>query len=70
MIGHEFKITSRPYETHIIVDGEEIKGVEYFKISQEVGEEIPTVTLKMLAKSVEVSGVSVVGVLKDEKPTP
>lgn len=60
MIGHEFKITSSPHETHIIVDGKEVRGVRYFKIEQEVGEEIPTLTLEMLAKSVEVNGVSVV----------
>lgn len=70
MVKHEFKITSSPRETHIFIDGKEIKGVRCFKVEQELWQDIPRITLEILAKSVEINGVSVVNGLKDEKPTP
>lgn len=49
-------IKSTPGRTNIFLDGEEVKSVRYFKVEQEVRQEVPTVTLEVLAREVIFEG--------------
>lgn len=60
-------IEARHNCTRIFFDGEEIKGVHFFKIEQRVGQELPVVTIEIVTKEIEFVGESVIAI---EKPTP
>ncbi len=60
-------IDANPRCTRIIADGKEIEGVRRFKCEREVGQELPLVTLEIIAREVEFVGTAVTEI---EKPAP
>lgn len=60
-------IDAQPRCTKIFADGQEIEGVRFFECKQEVGQELPVLSLEIVAKEIEVVGqieTSYVEVLK------
>lgn len=62
---NDVRIEAHPYKTLIYVDGKPINGITYFKVEQDVGMEVPVLTLKLLAKEIFLNGVSIVEVDKN-----
>lgn len=49
-------IDAQPCCTKIFADGKEIEGVRFFECKQEVGQELPVLSLEIVAREIEVVG--------------